>query len=787
MDFSTADAHQLHLSAHNQFNHQQGSGSPSYSRVSTLDPALGPQHMPHNFYGEVRSSIPPSTPSNSASPNFSTLSPSTKQVSRHTPTDRSLPSPDVSDDTLDEAYAAFILYCNPSFDTSTDTTELTKLFRVPPKSDGKSFSTWSLFELIRKFDQKDIKTWTQLALDLGVEPPSIEKRQSTQKVQQYSVRLKRWMRAMHIDAFFEFLLGKQHPYYTQIPSPQNPFPENGRDGVPLEEDLAVRALEPKLKPKRGRRKTEDVDDDQEETGTPPPKRPHIDTSLAFNDTSNYNQPQSAYPQSAMPISAHPDDMDRFSAQDPWTSAPVGASSFPKGLTPHSATVSNQQLRWRMSTQDNPTTPHPLSAVTPATAQLPDSAFDEPQSAVTPSTAKSRARRRHGPAVSSAWSGTNSTPNGKLRGRPPSNRSIRDGPYTTFPANPKTKEGPTIDLSRSTPGPTPVAERGEPASAIDNQNYRFPPTPASAVSVSSQPQSLRVPSGRPERLQLQVPQHIGGPVHLVSPPPPTLLVNGEIDSSGSSNPAQGQLAPSALPAESSRNTPTYFSENSHTVQTTSTRPPQTRHLAQPQKRTSQAEDLEADASREVPFESVRRALAADLLRADVEGRKRLRGTEAKGLADVLLRRLKAHYNPRAQVPATHLAIVASFLGLAPELGINSQGFGGTKSLSSQRYRVGGDGYDSPIDDDDYRPEEGERIRESIDLRWSVALGDLRAECAVKGLVLNSEETASKSAEGCGIEAESESDLKEKVKQLQDQLKTKEEEIRTLRATVLDAVL
>jgi hypothetical protein len=39
-------------------------------------------------------------------------------------------------------------------------------------------------------DSKEIQTWTRLALDLGVEPPDMEKGQSTQKVQQYSVRLK---------------------------------------------------------------------------------------------------------------------------------------------------------------------------------------------------------------------------------------------------------------------------------------------------------------------------------------------------------------------------------------------------------------------------------------------------------------------------------------------------------------------------------------------------------------------------------------------------------------------
>jgi hypothetical protein len=82
------------------------------------------------------------------------------------------------------------MYCNPAVPLDTDTIELRKIFRAPPKSDGKTFSTFTLFQLIRKLDQKEIKTWAQLAIDLGVEPPALEKGQSAQKVQQYAVRLK---------------------------------------------------------------------------------------------------------------------------------------------------------------------------------------------------------------------------------------------------------------------------------------------------------------------------------------------------------------------------------------------------------------------------------------------------------------------------------------------------------------------------------------------------------------------------------------------------------------------
>ena len=84
------------------------------------------------------------------------------------------------------------MYCNPSIDVGSDTGELRRGFRAPPKSDGKTFSPYHLFTLIAKLeDKKDgIENWTTLVLELGVEPPDQDKRQSSQKLQQYAVRLK---------------------------------------------------------------------------------------------------------------------------------------------------------------------------------------------------------------------------------------------------------------------------------------------------------------------------------------------------------------------------------------------------------------------------------------------------------------------------------------------------------------------------------------------------------------------------------------------------------------------
>jgi hypothetical protein len=765
-------------------------------------------HLAHGFYGDMARSS--HTPSPSASPRFSARSPTSQPqqlATRYVPDDRAPPSRDVSDGTIDEAYASFILYCNPNFAASTDTTELVKLFRTPPKSDGNAFSSWALFELIRKFDAKEIKTWTQLALDLGVAPPDTDKGQSTQKVQQYSVRLKRWMRAMHIDAFFEYLLGKQHPYYLQIPPLHDPFPSDGRDGVPLEEDLAIRALDPKFKPKRGRRKADEGDDDMDvDESTPARKRPQLDTSIPFG---NVLQPQSAYP-----TSAHPDHMGGFlTPQDPWTAASMTPSSAmtaasapsrmgQKNLTPYSASpMSGQQIRWRLNTQE-PQTPHPLSAVTPQSAHH---FFDEPQSAVTPSSAKPRARRRHGPAVSSAWSSTNSSASGKLRGRPPSNRSIRDGPFVTFPANPSKREGSAIDLNRNAGNLTPIVERAQSDPPAIEHAFRFPPTPASAVSPSTLEGSLH---GAPQkqRLSLQVPQIIGNPVRLVTP---TVLVNGEEDPTPSTSYAPSTLIPSAghdSPAHTFDHRPgpthhTYHGALTPSETPAQPQPPLTRPQPQP---SSPVPSLPA-----VSLESLNRALAAELIRAPLTGRrKRLRGTEAKYLASSILQPLYAKPTAGATAPAKIMSdqvlgiAISSCLGLTSTVGIGAGGpSGGVRRVECIRFRIGGDGYESPIDDDDDEDadnmHESSIIKETFDVSFAVSFGSLTGEWIAKGLSatedsLEDEGDAAGGIRGSELPGQDNSQTtpaawKTKFLEAQRKLWETQEEVKSLKDKILEAVL
>lgn len=127
-----------------------------------------------------------------SSTNLLVISPHQRTIHASTPatTRPDLPSRNVTAGTIEEAFVQFIFSCNPGVPLDTDTTALKEAFRTPPKSGGRSFSTWTLFELIAQFQSKEIKTWADLALRLGVEPPDQEKGQSSQKIQQYAVRLK---------------------------------------------------------------------------------------------------------------------------------------------------------------------------------------------------------------------------------------------------------------------------------------------------------------------------------------------------------------------------------------------------------------------------------------------------------------------------------------------------------------------------------------------------------------------------------------------------------------------
>lgn len=400
------------------------------------------------------------------------------------------------------------------------------------------------------------------------------------------------MRAMHVDAFFEYCMGNPHAYYTQLP-PSGSFVSEPRDGVPLEEDLALRALVPQWKPKRGRKRVEERDLDEGKAA----KRPLLDTSVGALYHGGSHDHSVTFPQSAIPFSAHPDT----EGHDPWMTA---SSAFP----PTASDRQGQDLRWRLPPRDTSPANYPQSAIIPrGTQSSADLMSAEPQSAVTPvSGEKSRARRKHGPAVSSAWPSSNGSATGKGRGRPPNKSSA--GAFSTFLLSTK-RESPQLR-------PTPAFRSCSLAGSQNSPNVtQQSPTPVS--------------SGRPSKLQLQVPWHSGAPVRLATPP--TLLVNGVNDAT----PVQAekpQEAPQSVNA----------GREDHPV---------------------------AGLGAQMNVDHLVRSLSSELLQAPVSGRTaRLNPEEAQALASAMVVKLAALYSqlPHGLPPS----FMAFHLGVGHHFGLTT---------------------------------------------------------------------------------------------------------------------
>ncbi|KAK0253036.1 hypothetical protein LTS09_011946 [Friedmanniomyces endolithicus] len=586
--------------------------------------------------------------------------------------DRSLPPKDVTAATLTDAYVSFVFYCNPHFPLNTDTEMLRANFNNSPKSGNRDFETYELFKLIRKLDAKEIKTWGQLALDLGVEAPDPNKGQSVQKVQQYTVRLKRWMHAMHIDAFFEYLLGKQHSYFMELPPLSDPYPACGRDTVLTIDDLAIGALNPSFRPKRGRRRNSQAGLDEE----------GVTESAGGQDS---------LLMSAYPGSAHPDGFS-----DPWA---IASAVTPQTFAPWASKPTETQ------TAVNPTapshlrrqfhddarhvgTPHPMTAQPTSMVAHIDAAFEaEPKSAITPA----RKRRKHGPAVSSAWPSA-SAPGAKPRGRPPAGRNTQDGPFSTFPANPGNPRGATS----AKPGPPDHMATTDAQTTTQNGPARPPLTSRQSEG-----------SGKPGRLSLQVPQHTGGPVRLATPPP-RVLVNGEANDSE---------------ARSSSYTPSV----EHATQALNERVTKQRVIGNGQPE-----------NRDIPgfaYEVLKRVLTNDLLRATLVGRQqRLNGDEAKKLSDAVLERMcipkEDTEEPRDDIARL---TAASWLGLGEQLNVplgpaTSHG----KRINVTRFRMDREGYEEIVS---AQEDSSDDIREVFDLSWTVSMANCSGNFELKGLTFS----------------------------------------------------
>ncbi|KAL6691101.1 ARS binding protein 2 domain-containing protein [Trichoderma pleuroticola] len=424
----------------------------------------------------------------------------------------SLPDRNVTPDTLEDAFVRFIFYCNPALPLDADTESLREAFANPPKSGGKSFSPFLIFDLVQRFYRKEIKTWTELTTRLGVEPPDLSKDESAQKVAQYGVRLKKWMNSMHVKAFFEYLMGISNDYWTEIPDDPNPTGQPVRDGVAIEDDMALRALLPHIRPKRGRKRPEPDD----RTDSPVAQRQRLSPPSAVDG------PRATW-------SAHPDARAQGVPMDPSRPGAAAAWGF------------NDSVQ-------TPLSRYPNSAITPSTrSSFWDDAL-EPRSAISPSKPKLSTHRRGPKNVSSAWKPGGADASVKPRGRPPINRT----PVEPSPPNPPpmTSWAPTPD---SNPSDAPVAVVPKDAipmtpdvtqmhpqirnqvvaphaDAVASVQARTPSqvhiiaTPASSNLAVAGMGISPLDNARPARpsISLQVPERQGGTVRLATPPLPPPL-------------------------------------------------------------------------------------------------------------------------------------------------------------------------------------------------------------------------------------------------------------------------
>lgn len=427
---------------------------------------------------------------------------------------------------------------------------------------------------------------------------------------------------MHVDAFFEYCLGNAHPYYTQLPSFNGSISES-RDGVPLDEDLALRALVPEWKPKRGRKRVEDKEHDDSKYS----KRPHLDTPASALDSRDPSHNSAIFPHSAIPWSAYPDDTGHH---DPWSAVsafPAQAPASVGALTPQPhGPGRGRKFRWRLNDRESSPSQYPQSAITPRCQESETLPLNEPQSAIVQSsTEKGQMRRRHAPTVSSAW--PSNGPAKRPRGRPPNNRTTQDGQFSTFPANPdNTHASPSITTTQS------------PSNSINENNSQANEagTPLQRPAIPFQPLN-----SKPGKLQLQVPQRSGGPIRLATPP--TVLVNG-----------------------------------GNNVRASTTRPTSGSRLsAEPTNATSdnEVEAVDANTRQQTQFTSPKFSLddvALSFTERILRGVLLNRTTpfspgEAKGLAEQAIRQLKIHSSNSLASNAL-VVYCASYLGVGQRLGL-----------------------------------------------------------------------------------------------------------------------
>ncbi|UZO28047.1 uncharacterized protein OCT59_021590 [Rhizophagus irregularis] len=232
---------------------------------------------------------PISTPQEDEPSNLATRRPSSASSSRRGTTssnvehvERQLPSKEgINQSNISDRFVEFIMYCNPLAPENLDKVALVRSFNAVPKSDGKVFQTWTLYQLVDKHYAGEIRTWTKLAQKLGVvRTPEA----SPQKIQQYAVRLKKWMASVHVDAYFDYLLSRPNDYY-QLPQRNPTDASDDESDVVLK--LIKRAGSKRQKRKYTRRNTNTSNTSANDDGTTNPEGVSRGNTTELDDEAHF--------------------------------------------------------------------------------------------------------------------------------------------------------------------------------------------------------------------------------------------------------------------------------------------------------------------------------------------------------------------------------------------------------------------------------------------------------------------------------------------------------------------
>ncbi|KAI8367373.1 ARS binding protein 2-domain-containing protein [Choanephora cucurbitarum] len=114
----------------------------------------------------------------------------------------------VTANNIAEGYIQFVLCHDESYigDGIESLVYAKRKFYSVPKTADISYSTWDIYQLVLKLHKREIKNWSQLVGQLGL--------QDMTGRPQFAQRVKRWMHRYKIDCYFDYLLGNDYEFHS---------------------------------------------------------------------------------------------------------------------------------------------------------------------------------------------------------------------------------------------------------------------------------------------------------------------------------------------------------------------------------------------------------------------------------------------------------------------------------------------------------------------------------------------------------------------------------------------